>query len=77
MDDRGNKNDINLNTHSSMNPLMQNAKMCTVLFSNPNQNITVCSLTLIKERPKKEERHQNNTVVISLYSMAVQWWGAH
>lgn len=25
-DDRGNKNDINPNTHSSMNPLMQYAK---------------------------------------------------
>ena len=46
-DDRGNKNDINTNTHSSMNPLMQNAKTHTV--SLPNQSRTVHSPTFLKK----------------------------
>lgn len=36
-DDGGNKDDINPNTNSRTNPLMQYAKTHTVLFPNPNQ----------------------------------------
>lgn len=53
-DDRRNKNDINPNTHSSMNPLMQYAKTHTVLVPNPHKNTTQPHLYAIKAKKKEQ-----------------------
>lgn len=50
-DDRGNKNDINRNTHSSMNPLMQNATVKHILSHSQTKAALPCG--------RWEERHQH------------------
>lgn len=58
MDGRGNKNDINPNTHSSMNILMQNAKTCTILLPNPMPKHNCVQPYPYERKTQKKERRK-------------------
>lgn len=76
-DDRGNKNDINPNTHSSMNPLMQYAKTHTQPQSRIHTKTQAYAAPPLRNKDQNKNTLKHHYFIIQHNGAAGRWGGLH